>query len=491
MTVELEAQPPSGFAQRMGVRRASSGSNYRSTYLVLGIGVCSYSLLQSLTVPTLPRIQQELGTDQSTAAWVLTAFLLSASVATPIGGRLGDSRGKRRILVLALVALSVGSVVASVATSIEVMIAARVIQGLGGAALPLAFGIIRDELPASRVPGAIAATSSLLAVGFGIGIVVAGPIVDTLGYHWLFLLPALVSAGGALAAMLVVPESPAVSAAAVSLLPAFLLAGWLVALLLAVSKAPQWGWTSTAVVALMGAAGLLLVLWLWAELRAAVPLIDVRLMASRGVWTANLVALLVGVNMYGSFGFLPQFNQTPTENGYGFGATVAEAGHMMLPAAIGTFVCGLVAARLATRIGLRPVIVLGCLLASSGMWMSAFLHDVKWELYVAGGLTGLGTGLTFACLANAVVASVPAGQTGAATGMNANIRIIGGAVGAALMTTFVTADRGPSGFPVEHGYTLGFAFLAAAGLVAGLAGLLIPGRARDAVMLGASREENP
>jgi EmrB/QacA subfamily drug resistance transporter len=459
----------------------------RMTFAVLAIGVCSYSLLQSMTVPALPRIQQELDTDQSTAAWVLTAFLLAASVATPIGGRLGDSLGKRRMLVVSLSALAVGAVVAALATSIEVMIAARVVQGLGGGALPLAFGIIRDELPPRQIPGAIAFTSSLLAVGFGAGIVLAGPIIDTLGYHWLFLLPALVSGAGAVAAMLVVPESAVRSGEPIAATPAFLLTGWLVALLVGVSKAPQWGWTSPAVVGCLVAAAAFFGLWVYAERTAAFPLIDLHLMSTRGVWSANLVALLIGIAMYGSFGFLPQFNQTPSVNGYGFGATVAEAGHMMLPAAAGTFLCGLVAARLATRIGVRQAIVLGCLITSGGLGAAVFAHDQKWEMYLAGGLSGLGTGLTFACLANAVIAAVPPEKTGVATGMNANIRTVGGSIGAAVMTTIVTANVQPSGFPAEGGYTVGFAFLASATLLGGLAGLLIPRAPRGAGMGGAAQ----
>jgi EmrB/QacA subfamily drug resistance transporter len=449
-------------------------SRHRLIYCVLAIGVSSYSLLQSMTVPALPRIQQELGTDQATVSWVLTAFLLSASVATPIAGRLGDSVGKRRVLVLSLGALAVGAVAAALAPSVQVMIGARVLQGLGGGCLPLAFGIIRDELPPRRIAGAIALTSSLLAVGFGAGIVVAGPIIDAFGYHWLFLLPAAVSATGALAARLVVPESPTRSGEPVPAIPAILLTGWLVALLVGVSKAPHWGWSSPRVVGFLGVASVLAAVWIRRELRIPVPLIDLRLMARRGVWTANLVAVLIGVAMYGSFGFFPQFNQTPPANGYGFGASVAEAGHMMLPAAAATFFCGLCAAGLAKRIGVRQAIVLGCLVASGGLVMAAAWHAERWQMYVAAGVTGLGTGLTFACLANAVVAAVPAGRTGMATGMNANIRTLGGSVGAAVMTTLVTAKMQRSGYPTEHGYVAGFAFLAGAAGLAGVAGMLIP-----------------
>jgi EmrB/QacA subfamily drug resistance transporter len=450
----------------------------RAIFAVLAIGVSSYSLLQSLTVPTLPTMERELQTDQAAAAWVLTAFLLSASVATPIGGRLGDAVGKRRMLILSLAALSLGSVVAAVAPSIEVMIMARVIQGLGGGAIPLSFGIIRDELPPHRVPAAISVISSLLAVGFGAGIVVAGPVVDALGYHALFLLPAVVSAVGALAVRFVVPASPVQCGGPIPLMPAGLLAGGLVALLVGVSKGPQWGWSSAEVIGALAAAVVLLGLWASAEHVVAIPLVDLRMMSQRGVWTANLVALLIGMAMYGSFGFLPQFNQTPREHGYGFGASVAEAGHMMLPAAAGIFVCGLLAARLAARIGVHRAIVIGCFTVSGALFITAFAHDEKWELYVAGCLIGLGIGLTFACLANAVVAAVPARQTGVATGMNANIRTVGGAVGAAIMTALVTAGMQPTGYPVEDAYTAGFGFLAAAALMAALAGLLVPERVR-------------
>ena len=114
-------------------------------------------------------------------SWIFTAYLLSASVATPVLGRLGDMFGKERMLVIVLIALTAGSLVAALTSSIAVMIAARVLQGVGGAVFPLAFGIIRDEFPRERVAGAIGGISTLLGVGGGLGIVLAGPIVDHLG----------------------------------------------------------------------------------------------------------------------------------------------------------------------------------------------------------------------------------------------------------------------------------------------------------------------
>jgi MFS family permease len=446
----------------------------RLTLAVLCLAVGSYSLLQSMTIPTLPLIEHELRTDQTTVSWVLTAFLLAASVATPIVGRYGDSYGKRRLLVFSLVVLSIGSLAAAAATNIGVMIAARVLQGIGGGVLPLAFGIVRDEIPSRRVAGAIGLISSVLALGSGAGIVVAGPIVDALGYHALFLLPAVVAACAVAVTVVAIPESPTRSFERVSVVPALALGGWLVPLIVALTKAPQWGWQSPRVAGLFGGAIVAFVLWIIAERRAAIPLLDLRMLRIRAVWTSNLVALLTGAALYSSFGFLPQFNQTPRMNGYGFGATVTEAGHMMLPGTICAFVMGLLGARIAERIGSRTTIFLGSVTTSLALWMAAFAHAQKWEVYVVSGLTGVGAGLAFACLSNVVVAAVPASQTGVATGMNANLRTVGGSFGVAILTSLVAVDTTSSGFPAESGYTRGFAVLAMLSLVAGFCALLIP-----------------
>ncbi|MET7400873.1 MFS transporter [Dactylosporangium sp. NPDC005572] len=450
-------------------------SSPRLTFWVLSVSICSYSLLQSVSVPTLPLIQEELDASQSTAVWTLTAFLLSASVATPIMGRLGDSFGKRRMLVWSLAALAVGAIASAAAPTIEVMIAARALQGIGGGAVPLSFAIVRDELPPEKVPAAISLNSAMLAIGFAGGIVFAGPVASALGFRYVFLLPAVLSVVSSVVTWLVVPESPMRTRARVSIVPAVLLAGWLVSLLLGVSNGPHWGWASPAVLSLLAAAAVLATLWAWVERRIDVPLIDLRLMTRRGVWTANLVALAIGMTMYGIFGFLPQFAQTPPSAGYGFGMSVTEAGHMMLPSAATTFFSGMVSARLAARIGIRQVIVLGCLVSSGSLILLAYSHGDKWETYLAAGLTGFGTGLVFASLANVIVAAVSFEHTGVATGMNANIRTMGGTIGTALMTTLVTARLLPSGHPQERGYVTGFVFIAGAAFVAGLAGMLIPG----------------
>ncbi len=134
---------------------SSTRSSYKVTFAVLLLGTIAYALLQSLVSPVLPTIQHDLHTTQNTVTWVLTAFLLSASIFTPILGRVGDMVGKERMLVVTLAALAAGSVIAGLAHSITLLIIARAVQGIGGAVLPLSFGIVRDEFPGAKVAGAV------------------------------------------------------------------------------------------------------------------------------------------------------------------------------------------------------------------------------------------------------------------------------------------------------------------------------------------------
>ncbi|MET0821135.1 MAG: MFS transporter [Aeromicrobium sp.] len=460
---------------------AQRRSHYQLTFTVLAVSVASFAMLQSLVTPVLAEIQVDLNTDQTTVTWVLTAYLLSASVFTPIIGRIGDKVGKERMLVVSLVGLAIGSLIAALATSIGPMIVARVIQGVGGGVLPLSFGIIRDEFPEKKIPGAVGIIASLAAVGAGVGIVIAGPIVDALSYHWLFWLPMGVTIVAAIAAHFVVPESPVRTEGKISVQPAVLLSAWLVCLLLALSEGHSWGWTSGRVVGLLVAAVVLAFAWIQVENRSASPLIDMTMMRLPAVWTTNLVALLVGFSMYASFGFLPQFTQTPAASGYGFGATITESGLILLPSSVTMFVVGLMSGTFVRLIGPKTVVVIGSLISSSSMALLAFAHDEKWELYLATAIMGVGVGLVFACLSNLIVAAVPPEQTGVASGMNANIRTIGGSIGAAVMASIVTASVFPNGLPRESGYTNGFAVLAGAFVVAALVALLIPRVSRETI----------
>jgi len=448
----------------------------RLTFGVLATGAGVYALLQSLITPALPTVQHAMHTSQATVTWVMTAYLLSASVFTPILGRVGDLVGKKRTLVAALVALLVGCLVAALAPNITVLIIARVIQGIAGALFPLSFGIIRDEFPAGRVPASISNLSAVIAVGSGLGMVLAGPIVGALDYRWLFWFPVIIVAITAVIAHRYVPESPNRTEGSVNWLASVLLSGWLVALLLPISQASKWGWGSATVIVLLAAAVALFALWALVEARSRNPLIDLRIMRLPAVWTTNTAALLFGGGMYAVWAFLPGFTQTPSSAGYGFGASVTGAGLLMLPMLVAMFIAGLLSGRLAGRFPAKAQLTTGALLGAVACAMLAAWHGQAWQVALAAAVFGLSIGLAFASMSNLIVQSVPAAQTGAATGMNANIRTIGGSIGAALMTSLVTGHLQPSGRPYASGYTNGFTLLAVFCLAAALAALLVPTR---------------
>jgi EmrB/QacA subfamily drug resistance transporter len=454
---------------------ASGRQRYQVTFAILAVGIGAFSLLQSMVIPVLSTLQRDLHTSQGAVTWVLTAYLVSASVMTPILGRVGDMHGKKWVFVTALVALAVGSALAAVAPNLGVLIVARVIQGLGGGTMPLGFGIIRDEFPGEKVAGAVGILAALTAVGGSLGVVLAGPIVNALSWRWLFWLPMFATAAGAAAAVLFIPQSPVRSPGKISWLPAVLLSGWLVLLLVPLSEGSDWGWGSPVVIGLFAGAVLTAAAWVGSELRAVTPLIDMKMMRRPGVWTNNLVALLIGVGLYAMFAFLPEFVQTPKAAGYGFGASIAQAGLMMLPSGVTMFAVGLYVGALTRRFGGKALVVTGCMFGVVSMAMFAFAHSQPWEIYAATGILGIGFGLAFSAMTALVVGAVRPDQTSVATGMNANIRTIGGSIGAAVMGSIVTAQLEPSGLPKESGYTTGFAVMAGVLVVSVLAALLIPG----------------
>jgi MFS family permease len=448
--------------------------HHNVTFSVLILGVAAYALLQSMVIPVLPTIQHQLNTSQDTVTWVVTAYLLSASVFTPLLGRIGDAVGKERMLVVTLAGLAVGSLLAALAGSITLMIVARVVQGVGGGVLPVAFGIVRDEFPQRKVNGAIGNLAALTAVGGGLGLVLAGPIVDSLGYHWLFWVPLIMVSVAALAAYLLVPPSPVRSGGRVSWGAATLLSAWLIALLLAVSEGPVWGWTSVKVLALLGSSLLLAAGWAAVEVRSAHPLVDMRMMRIPTVWTTNLVAFLFGVTMYGVMTFLPQFVQTPRSAGYGFGATVTGSGLFLMPLTVTMFVGGVVSGGLTGRFGSKAVLAAGSAVCVVPALLLTYGHGSAGVIYLALGALGVGVGLAFSAMSALVVETVPAEQTGVASGMNANIRTIGGSIGCAIMASIVTSGAAPGGLPKVSGYTNGFLFMTAATVLATVASLFIP-----------------
>ena len=430
-------------------------------------------MMQALVIPALPKIQAGLGTNADGAAWISTAYLLSASVLTPVIGRLGDTIGKKRMMMASLIAFAAGTLVCALAANLTELVAGRVIQGAAGGIYPLAFAIIRERLPRERVPASIGLVSSLLGIGGGLGLVLPGPVMLHLSYRWLFWLSLIIiTATSILAARYIPADKPATAAR--SRIPwrsSLLMALGLSAILVAVSE--HWNVTRTLALLALGAAAL--VAWVRSELRSQHPLVDMSLMRLRGVWTANAGAMLLGIGMYASFIIIPEFVQAPGHalGSYGFSASVTAAGLFMFPTAAVQLLLGPASGFLHRRFGPRAELIAGQAACAAGFAFLAVWHNAPWQVYAATTALGIGFCLCLIALPNQVVAAVPPHQTGSATAVNTVVRNVGGALGGQLAAALIVASA-HAGLPTASGYVEALAFCAGATVLGAVTAIAAP-----------------
>jgi EmrB/QacA subfamily drug resistance transporter len=468
------------------VTEAPARQHYNLTLAILTMAGTAFALQQTMVFPALSTFQQEFETTPAWATWVLTAFLLTASVATPLFGKLGDQYGKERMLVIALAIFLVGTVAGAFAWNIGSLIAARALAGAGGAVFPLSFGIIRDELPPEKVKIGIGLLSAVFGVGGGFGIVLSGFIVEYLSWRWLFIVGAIPVAAAIVLVHRYVPESPVRSRTRVDAAGAVLLSGALVALLVGLTEGESWGWSSAPFLGLIAASMILFGAWIATELRVSEPMVDMRMMSQRPVLLTNATALIAGFAMFGSFLLVPQFVSTPESSGYGFGASPIVAGLYLLPATIVMVFAGPAAGILGRRYTSKWPLSIGmALVAIAGFGLAAW-HDEPVAIIVAMAVLGAGVAASFAAMAALITESVRPTETGIATGMNTVMRTVGGVVGGQICAAILTASIvAATGLPDEHAYVVAFGLSAIAAGVASLVAIFIP------APLGAPRRPEP
>ncbi len=447
---------------------------------MLALAGTVFAMMQALVIPALPRIQASLGTNADGAAWISTAYLLSASILTPVIGRLGEVAGKRRMMLASLAVFAAGTLACAVAGNLGELVAGRVIQGAAGGIYPLAFAIISDRLPREKVPGGIGLVSSLLGIGGGLGLVLPGPIMTRLSYQWLFWLPLIaIAAALGLAARYIPADGPAEPGARVSWRSSLLMAVGLSAVLVAVSESAAWHWADIRTLGLLVLGAAALLAWVRAEARSASPLVDMSLMRLRGVWPANAAALLIGMGMYASFLIIPEFVQAPARLGYGFGASVTGAGLFMFPTAGAQLLLGPASGLLHRRFSLRAQLIAGQLSCAAGFASLAVWHDVPWQIYLATTVLGAGFWLCLVALPNQIVAAVPAARTGSATAVNTVVRNAGGAIGSQLAAALIVSSAQPgTGAPAASGYIGALILCATATCTGALIASAIPRKPR-------------
>jgi MFS family permease len=458
----------------------------RPALLLLAAAAGSFllSMIQSVPVPVLPQIAQQLGVDATTVGWVTTATLLAASACTPLLGRLGHVLGIKPVFVATLVVTLAGSILAATAHDIGWLIAARIMQGTSFGLFPLGISLLRHELPASKLTNSMAVVASTLGVGGGVALVAAGLLTQhDADYRRVFWLCVAVSAI-ALALSLTLPRR-AGAGGKVDLVGAVVLSAGLVSLLLPISQGHTWGWTSARVLVLFAAAAVILVGFLLLERRMAAPLVSVQLLSHRPILVTNLAAMAVGFAMFALQLATSYFVQSPRAfTGFGFTATVLQTSVIfLLPGAAASIVVGPIAGRLVGRIGPRPVLALACGIAALATASLAFLHDSKGAVIAGFVVASCAIAMAYASMPALLIQHVDPHDTGIANSINSIMRTIGGTIGSALVITILAGQThrvGAVELPTENAYKISYVLGAVVFAVGGALVLLFIDRTRPA-----------
>ncbi|MGN6721428.1 MAG: MFS transporter [Marmoricola sp.] len=450
--------------------------------LIVAIGcMCGIvvALSQTLIIPLIPDLPTLLHTSAGNASWAVTATLLTAAVATPVAGRLGDMFGKRRMLLVSMGFLLVGSVISALATGLVMMVVGRALQGMAMGAIALGISVLRDELPADKVGAGVARMSATMGIGGAVGLPLAAFVADKASWQVLFWLIAGLAALCAVAVLIMVPESPVRTPGRFDFIGALGLGAALVMLLLAITKGGDWGWGSGLTLGLIGGSLVVFLLWGTWELRRTSPLVDLRVSAAPQVLFTNAASVAVGFAMYGMSLIPVQILMAPHQVGYGLGLSMTEAGLALAPSGLMMYLTSSIGARISASRGPRVSLGTGIAVMAVGYLSLLGLRSEVWELTVATAIIGAGIGIAYAAMPALIMGAVPLTETAAANGLNALMRSVGTSLSSAVVAVVLAhsvVKFGPVSLPSESAFTLALLIsLAACGLAFGLT-TLIPSR---------------
>ncbi|MEE2061104.1 MFS transporter [Rhodococcus artemisiae] len=439
-----------------------------------GIGV---ALMQTLIVPLLPQLPVLVDATPENTSWAVTATLLAGAVITPISGRLGDMFGKRRMLIVSLGMMVLGSAVCALSTTLVPLVVGRTLQGAAVGAIPLGIAILRDELPPRKIPGAMATLSATLGVGGAIGLPFAAFVAQLTNWHMLFVVSGIIGVIGIAAVLYFVPESPQRNPGRFDFVGAILLSIALVLLLLPVSKGNAWGWTSPSTIGMLVGAAVVFLGWGVYELRRPRPLVDLRISARRPVLMTNLASIALGFAMYSNVLAFPQLLMAPTETGYGFGLSMVGAGLVLAPSGFVMMALSPVSARITRQFGPRATLACGAATVGIGYLVAYVLYTEIWHLLVAAMIIGAGVGLSYAAMPALIMAAVPLHESAAANSLNTLMRSIGTSSAAAVIGVVLAAMTtriGDAVVPSLDGFRITFLIAVVAAVVSLAITALIP-----------------
>ncbi|WP_446215365.1 MFS transporter [Micromonospora sp. IBHARD004] len=431
----------------------------------------------------LPQAQLSLGISDADRQWVVTAYTLTFGGLLLLGGRIADYWGRKRTFLVGMVGFALASAIGGLATTGGLLFAARALQGAFGALLaPASLALLtvlfteaKERAKAFAVYGAIAGGGS------AVGLVLGGVLTEYANWRWCLLVNIPIAAIALLAAIPLVPDSRAHGDTRYDIPGAVVVTAGLVSLVYGFTKAAEDGWDAAGTIGFIAAGLVLLAAFVLIELRSSHPLLPLRILLDRNRGGAYLASTLIGAGLFGAFLFLTFYFQVV------LGYTPVEAGLASLPVTAGVLVAAGVASQLLPRLGAKPLMVAGAVLAAAAM-LSLTQIDVDTSfvshLLPAQVILGMGLGFTFVPLSSLALVGVPEHDAGAASATLNATQQVGGSLGTALLNTMYTSavtaylvgkmpDPMTQVKALVHGYTVAFAWGAGLILLSGLVTLLL------------------
>jgi EmrB/QacA subfamily drug resistance transporter len=446
------------------------------TLVLASLGLFMTALDNLVVATALPVLRVDLHAGLSALEWTINAFILAFACLLMTGAALGDRFGRRRIFTLGIAVFTAASAAAALSPSAGALIAARLVQGAGAAmAFPLSLTLISEAFPVEERGKAIGLWGAIGGLAVAAGPVVGGAIVNGISWHWIFWLNVPVGLTLVALAPRRLTESfgprsridiPGVALAAAG---TFGLTWGLV-------RANTAGWGSTEIIAALIAGVALIGAFLAWERRAPSPMLPLALFRQRGFATANAVSFFMYAGVFGTLFLMTQLLQTA------LGYSPLATGIRLLPWVAAPGLIAPIAGALADRIGNRPFMIVGLALQAIGFgWIAAIATSGMGyaQLGVPLGVAGVGIGMVFPTVANAVLASVPLTEAGVASGTNSTLREFGGVFGVAVLAA-VFARSGVYTSPqiFIDGFSAALWVGAGLSVVGMVAAVLSPGRRR-------------
>lgn len=438
--------------------------------------IAAVAALESVIVPALPLVQREFGVDADTGALASVALTLSTVLITPIAGRIADIYGARPTLIWLTVAVVLGGSLSSLANVFPLFVTGQFLQGFGLGLLPVSFVVFRTTLSPDRVKTATGLLGAVVVAGGALGVVLAGPLAEKLSRSAMYAVPTGLVLLGAVAFAAVTPKSMTKAAGGrVDWWGALGLAAGLLALTAWLSSASNSGWVAPPSVALAVVTVIILLLWARYQRRTADPMVDLSMMRLRSMWTAVTVGVVFGFT-YGAVIYLvPQQLATPSESGFGLGASTTSIGLLLCVGYGAATVASVISGILAKSRGTASVAAVGVGLLGASAALGAVstqLWQIILVLVLAGGGVAAASTAVFVVGANSAAEE----RVGVTTAIVTIARSLGAAVGTQIAAGVLAGTGRVKGYPEHSAFALAFAIAAVVAVVGLVVTALMPAK---------------